>query len=274
YTFFPWDRLADVLMAQAEQRAGVQVDLVGFGPSYGTGVTADSITIHVKPQPGEKEETTYELSDVSARISLLSLLRGDYKVSFAGDLLGGHVEGSFVQGSGNQKSLEASIEGLELAQITLLKTYAGLPVFGKLSGDVSLDIPAKGVRGASGNVDLRIDDGKIGEKGAKLGASGPKTPGYDQSITLEEGAKLGTFSCKVDIDNGKGTIKEFAATNGEIEGSLEGTISLRDRLPTSILSGVLKFRFDEAYVDRSGMKLYLTAPALAQAKTDDGWFAF
>jgi type II secretion system protein N len=277
YFTFPWDRLVALGVRMAEDRAKLTIEIKGFSPSYGTGVVADEVTIITKPPAGDKDPTTYVLNNVSARISLWSLITGSYRLTFEGELLGGSVEGDVSLSSSNDKSMALSLSGIDLAQISLVSGYIGLPVKGRIGGEVNLEIPSKGLRTANGTVALRIEGGKVGEAGAKLDPSkhgGRKTPGYDTSITLQEGAALGTFVCNIDIKDGKGDIQEFGAAGGDVEASMTGSLLLRDGFVNSVLSGVFKFRFDEGYVERNKMSLFLTAPDLAQAKTDDGFFAF
>ena len=277
YFTFPWDRLVTLGVRMAEDRAKMTIDIKGFSPSFGTGVAADEVTIITKPVAGEKEGTTYVLKNVSARISLWSLVTGSYRLTFQGELLGGSVEGDVSLSGTNDKSMALALSGLDLSQISLISGYIGLPVQGRIGGDINLEIPAKGLRTSNGTISLRIDGGKVGEAGAKLDPSkhgGRKTPGYDTSITLVEGAALGTFVCNIDIKDGKGDIKEFGAAGGDVEASMDGSILLRDGFVNSVLSGVFKFRFDEGYVERNKMSLFLTAPDLVQAKTDEGFFAY
>ena len=277
YWTFPWERLVRYAVAQAKTQANVDLDVQGFAPSFGTGATIEQVTIKTAPSAGDKEGATYELQNVAARISLFGLLFGDRDVSFSGEALGGELEGSYLDGSGGERALDLKLRGVDLEKISLLSTYTGLPVRGELSGAAQLTIPNKGVRSANGTIELQIEGGKLGEEGAKLDPTKygtPKIAGYDQSITLKESAKLGTFACKIEIQNGKGTVKEFGSSGGEVEANFSGTLLLKDRLLSSVLSGVLKFRFDESYVERNGMDLFLTSPRLAQAKTDDGFFAY
>jgi type II secretion system protein N len=277
YMTFPWDRLVALGIKMAEDRAKMTIDIKGFAPSFGTGVVADEVTITTKPVGADKEGTTYQLNNVSARISVLSLLVGSYKLSFEGELLGGSAEGVIELAGNNERAIDVELSGIDLSKIEMISGYTGLPVQGRIGGTVDLEIPAKGLRFSNGKIALRIDNGKVGEKGAKLDPSkhgGRKTPGYDTSITLQEGAMLGTFICDVDIKDGKGEIKEFAANGGDVEASMTGSILLREGFVASVLSGVFKFRFNEEYVEQNKMSLFLTAPDLAQAKTDDGFFAF
>jgi type II secretion system protein N len=277
YWTFPWERLVRYAVAQAKTQANVDVEVEGFAPSFGTGVTVDHVSIKTAPVAGEKEGATYEFDHVAARISLVGLLFGDREVSFSAEALGGEVEGTYLDGSGGERGINAELRGIDLGKIQLLSNYAGLPIEGDLSGAAQLTIPARGVRSATGHIELQIENGKVGAEGAKLDPSKygtAKITGYDQSITLKEGAKLGTFSCKIEVQNGKGAVEEFGSSGGEVEAHFAGTLLIKDRLLTSVLSGVLKFRFDESYVERNGMDLFLTSPRLAQAKTDDGFFAY
>lgn len=278
YLTFPWERLVTWLLQEAKGNMGLTIDVEGFSPSLGTGITADKVTIRTKPSPGNKDGDVYTLENVSARISLLSLMGGDYETSFAGDLLGGHVSGSLDIGSAGETGIQLTFSSIDISQIETIANYVGMPVFGKLDGEFLLDIPAKGIKGSNGMLSLQIKEGKVGEKGSKLDPSNygaRKTPGLDQSVTLQEGASLGTVICQVEISSGRGKIKEFSATGGDIEASLEGSLRLNDRLFSSVLSGVLKFRFDEEYTQRNEkMEFFLGAPTLTQAKTDDGFFAF
>jgi type II secretion system protein N len=277
YFTFPWDRLVTLGVRMAEDRAKMTIDIKNFSPSFGTGVVAEEVTIITKPAAGDKEGTSYVLKNVSARISLWSLVTGSYRLTFQGELLGGSVEGDVSLSSTNDKSIALALSGLDISQISLISGYIGLPVQGRIGGDINLEIPAKGLRTSNGTISLRIDGGKVGEAGAKLDPSkhgGRKTPGYDTSITLVEGASLGTFVCNIDIKDGKGDIKEFGAAGGDVEASMDGSILLRDGFVNSVLSGVLKFRFDEGYVERNKMSLFLTAPDLVQAKTEEGFFGY
>jgi len=276
YVTFPFDRLALNVIDQLERSLDVDVEMEGFSPSWGTGVTIDKLSVTMPSRSKTDPPQTYVVTNVHARAGLFALLGRRLSVSVSADVAGGEVEAHYSEStSGIELQLEAS--GVRLEEFAALVALTGVPVKGSAMAHLDLELPEKKVKNAKGRLELTIVDGQVGEKGARIkaGLTGSLAYMAAEGIEMEKGLALGRFAANFDIKDGRATAEEFDASGGDAEGNFAGFILLRDHLGASALTGYVKFKVSDDYLrDSRKFSMLMGSPSLTRATRADGFYGF
>ncbi|HEV8322263.1 MAG TPA: type II secretion system protein GspN [Myxococcota bacterium] len=276
YVTFPFDRLALNIITQVEANLGVDVELEGFEPSWGTGVHIDKLSVTMPSRNKDDPPQTYVVTNVNARAGLFALLGRSLSVSLDAELAGGEIEAHYAEDTGGVKlSIEAS--GVRLDDFAALQALTGVPVKGGVVAKLDVELPEKKLKNAKGRLEMTIVEGMVGDKGAhiKAGLTGSLAYLASEGIEMEKGLSLGRFSAVFDIKDGRATAEEFEAAGGDAEGSYAGFIMLRDRLGSSTLAGYVKFKVSEDYLKESRkFTMLMGSPSLTRATRSDGYYGF
>ena len=133
------------------------------------------------------------LEEVHARISLLSLLTGTVAVTFDARLAGGSLEGEVEMGDSGSLRLDI-VEPIQLQRVSIIRNFLGLPMGGKLSGDIDVTFP-ENIQEAEGHVNLLTENLRIGDGDELLRVL--HVPGQD----------AGRLACLADAPDGVGVIR-------------------------------------------------------------------
>ena len=143
---FPYDLLKERIAVSFndDQRAtGGQQELriESLGGYWLSGVRMKGVQLlSASSEPG-KPPTKIEIDEATLRYSILSAMVGSGDIDFSADAFGGEVTGSYDT-HGKDKSLEATLDGIDLGKITPLVQLLGVPLDGKLGrGIVRLSLP-------------------------------------------------------------------------------------------------------------------------------------
>jgi type II secretion system protein N len=216
------------------------------------------------------------IDEASVRVHILPLLIGNVFVSFDIAAFGGEIEGSMPVGTSGD--VEAELTGVQLSDLTPLRAMLeGLPIMGVLGGELSLSPKEDKFAKADGRLELRIDDVVVAD--GKTEVMGVKLPAAQiGSIVLEATAKDGVL-----------TIDEMTANGRDLELVGEGKIKLHESWDRSQADIYIKFKFSDAYKDKSDATKSLLGDAsgkikpileldprspFRRAKTDDGYYRF
>lgn len=246
---------------------GYQLEIVSLRPSWLTGVDLQGVRFVKLPDDPEERPVDVSVESLHARVGLLPLLTGTLAVSFEARAAGGTIEGDLALQETRQE-VAATIAGLNLRRLGILRAYLPLPVAGTLDGeiDVALDEdPAL----TSGEIDLRLGNLTVGDGNAKL-----KLDGMRDGVTVEQIA-AGNVVLQAHIEEGVATIDRLRGRGDDLELDGEGEVRLRSPLRASQLDLLIRAKFSDGYKERSDRTRALFSlldlnPRARAAKTPDG----
>jgi type II secretion system protein N len=256
YLSFPYERLRQHVVARynAAQTGPnpdrLEIDSLSWSWRF-PGIVARGVRLSV-PSPESKtategtvgasaEETrppppqVLEASHVYVSFSPLALLTGARAASFGAQALGGEISG-WARDSAALRRLELQLDGVNPGAVPQLAAAIGLPLSGRLSGHITLDLPENNLMKAEGSVELAAEDLVLGDGKAKI----------QGMIALPE-LHMGAFTLKAGITGGRLKLDECVAQGKDVDLALTGGLRLRKRLEASLAELELKFSFSEKY---------------------------
>jgi type II secretion system protein N len=284
YVSFPYERLRSYVVANYNaSQTGVEqnrleIDSLTWSWRF-PGIVAEGVRLVVDAPPapeGEKQPPPQylEAEEVFVSTSAIGLLAGAREASFGVRALGGEISGS-ASDSEAARRFELELDGVNPGAIPQLATAIGLPLSGRLSGHVSLELPEGNVTRTEGTVDVAAEDLVLGDGKTKI----------QGMIELPE-LHMGAFKLKAQITGGRVKIEECTAQGRDVDLSLTGGLRLRPRLENSVTDMELKFSFSEKYKTQSDLTkalfgqpdskvpgLFDTATTANLSKQEDGSYA-
>ena len=256
YLSFPYDRLRQhvVSMYNAAQTGPnpdrLEIDSLSWSWRF-PGILARGVRLSIpSPEPKSATEVTVDASAEEARppapqvleaaqvyvsFSPLALLTGARAASFGAQALGGEISG-WARDSTALRRLELQLDGVNPGAVPQLAALIGLPLSGRLSGHIALDLPENNLMKAEGSVELAAEDLVLGDGKAKI----------QGMIALPE-LHMGAFTLKAGITGGRLKLDECVAQGKDVDLALTGGLRLRKRLEASLAELELKFSFSEKY---------------------------
>lgn len=249
YLGFPYERLRQFVVASynvgqtAPTQNRLEIDSLTWSWRF-PGIVAEGVRLVVPsppPEDGEKAPPPQylEADEVFISASALALLSGAREASFGARALDGEVSG-WARDSSSGRRLELTLDGINPGAIPQLAGSLGLPLAGRLSGHISLDIPDESFTKAEGTVDVSAEDLVLGDGKAKI----------KNTIALPE-LHMGAFVLKAQVSGGRFKIEECTAQGRDLDLALTGNIRLRPRLENSVADLELEFGFAEKYRSQS-----------------------
>lgn len=300
YLTFPMDALRGRILAEFErqQRYGrsasepvMTLEIGELDTYWFSGIELEDLRLTVPPRadkpkgafPGLEaakeptEPSVIEIEHFHARVRLLPLLLGRVMVDFRLDAFGGTVRGSAPYASDG--NVEVELEGIHLDRIAPLKAMVqNQPLFGVLSGNVTLTPEDGKFAKANGKVDLQVDEVSLFDGKSRLFGVALPT------------AHIGRITLAAKADKGLLTIEELSVQGKDLELAGEGKIRLSETYKRSTADVFLKFKFADAYRDKDDATRSLLGqpgskikPAIEEldpqrtfvrAKTEDDFYRF
>jgi len=286
---FPYERLRDRLVDEFNSRQTgpdpLRLQLESLGAYWIGGVQAKGVQLISAPK--RTTTTSFDSSaqpvkpsvlivdSAHARVSLLSLLFGSVDLSFGADAFGGTISGTTSESDGT-RAIELTIEDVSLAEAPLLADAIGLPMAGTVGGTLDFRLPEGKLAKADGTLNLEIVGLSAGDGKAKI----------RDTIALPK-VEAGDLKVIGDASEGQLKFTDFSAKGPDLELAAEGSMRLRDPLPTSLLSLTARFRFTERYTQKNDLTKALfgtpgsSAPGLfdldpknKRAKRPDGFYGY
>ena len=277
----PYDKLRERLVAtfNADQRATngtqeLQVDeLRGY---WLTGVRARGVRLlSAATEPG-KPPSKIEIDEATARYSLLSALIGNTSLSFDVYAFGGEVSGAFDV-HGKDRSIDLTLDSVDLGQIDPVVQMLGVPMQGKVAGTVRLTMPEGKASKGSGTVELEATGVAVGDGKAKIKGA----------LALPK-LEIGTLAISGEAKEGSLRISKLTAGGKDVELQGDGRITLRETIGDSLCDAQVRFKINDAYRTKNDVTKSLfgapgsSAPALfeladprvKQAKRGDGFYGW
>lgn len=268
YWTFPYDHLRDYIIEQAESGGTMQLEIESLRPSWLTGVELEGVRVVTLPSAPTQQPTELVVRRAEARVSLLALLTGTTEVTFDAELDGGgRIEGSYADGSESMR-IVANVQDVDLRRIGPLRDAVGLPIAGRLSGNVDLTI-AQQAADTEGSADLTLRNVSIGDGQTPL-----VIEGMGAGLTLER-LNLGTLQVRMQTTRGVGTIQRMRANGEHAELWGSGTVRLVQPLRMSAIDLLVRIQFKDAYRQSSDRMRALFSllemnPQVRPARTSDG----
>lgn len=263
YRTFPYERLADRLVQEAQAR-GYEVEIVGLTNSGLTGLTFENLRVVLPSESEGSPPVDVIFDELTVSTSLLSLISSSKSYSFDAELGGGGAEGDLVLGENNME-IDAEIDDINLDALPILRKFTKIPLSGTLNGEIELTIPSE-VAESSGDVEITIEGLHVGDGESKL-----DIPGWG-GLTLDK-ADVGNLELVVAIEEGSATIERATSHGKDLELDVLGKVRLLRPLGRSELNLMLRVKIQDAYKTRSAKvatMLELASSGIKAAQTADG----
>lgn len=281
YLTFPYNRLGDRIVQEFNSKQTgpkpMRLKLGDMSSYWLNGVEADDITLTTQGEPDEQgkpgKPKVMKIDTAHASVSLLRLLFGTLKVSFGADAFGGELSGS-TSNSEEGRQLEVELDDLDLGQAPLFGDIVGLPLAGKLNGNIEFLMPEEKLSKADGKISLKVSGLTAGDGKAKIRdtIALPRLEAGD--LTLEAEAKTGNLK-----------ITNFSANGPDLKLESDGSLRLRDVFDSSLLNLNISFKFQERYTNKSDITkslfgsgtmpgLFDLDPKMKHAKRADGSYGW
>lgn len=263
YKTFPYDRLADRLVREAQVR-GYEIEIIDLTHAGLSGLTFENLRV-VLPSDEEGSpplDVIFEELTVSA--SLFSLMSDSKSYSFDAELAGGDADGDVTIGESNLE-VEVELDDIDLAAISALRRFTKIPLAGTLNGEIELYMPSE-VNESKGDVAITVEGLKVGDGESQL-----EIPGWG-GLTVDQ-ADAGNFELLATIEDGVAKIERASSDGSDLKLGMLGNIRLGRPLKRSELDLILRVKIEDAYKESSpkvATMFELASSGLQSAMTSDG----
>jgi type II secretion system protein N len=298
YISFPYDRLKHRLIAsyQATQTGPfadhLEIDDLSWSWRF-PGIVAEGVrldmaapadrpsgpaaTIAASTTPAAATPLAHEVveaEEVFVRLSPLDLLTGARSFTFSARALGGEIQG-YASDSEASRSLTLELDDIDPSGVPHLAKLIGLPLRGRISGQIALELPEGRLTKADGTLELHGEDLQIGDGKAKI-----------RDMIVLPPIEIGALNMKAEVTGGRLKLDECAATGRDVELSMTGGLRLRQQIDASLAELEIKLGFSEKYKGQNDMTkalfgqpdskvpgLFDTVTKTLFAKLEDGTYA-
>ncbi len=287
YVAFPYERLKEriVIGYNATQASSTDPNRMSIGDATWSWrfpgiVLSDIELVGPKPEADQADQAParrrIQVDEVYARISPLSFLFGTTRLKFVADGFGGALHGEVVH-SETQQQLKIELDGVDPGQVPGVREALQLPVSGSMTGTVALSIPEGKYSQAEGEIDLVVEDLRIGDGKTKV-----------RDMFALPPIQAGTLELTATAAQGRVTIERFETKGPDLEATAQGKLRLRDELGKSLVEQLtLTFKFSDAFRDKDDTTRSLLGkpgdsvpgvidldPKVKQAKQPDGAYSW
>jgi type II secretion system protein N len=277
---FPYDELKQriAFSFNDDQRAtGGQQELhiESLDGYWLSGVRMKGVQLLSASSEAGKAPTKIEIDEATVRYSILSALVGSGDIDFSADAFGGEISGSF-DSHGKDKSLEATLDSIDLGKVTPLVQLLGVPLDGKLGGNVRLALPEGRASKATGALSFESGDTAVGDGIAKLKGA----------LALPK-LEVGTITLAADVKDGVVKLTKFVSGGKSLDLQGDGRITLRDQVADALCDMQVRFRISDSYRTKnevtqslfgapgsSAPPLFELDPRVKQSKRADGFYGW
>jgi type II secretion system protein N len=233
---FPLDGLRPLLVTQLEKalgkgRPGVRADpvvTIGDLSMSGFGVKAKRVSLQLSntdPEPGP----VVDIDSLWVSASFASLVSSNKTLQFDASLYEGDIAGSVtVNDKQDPVAVDIDIDDVNLGKIAPLMAKLHVPVEGKATGTIDIDLGVQADKDAKGSISLDVT-------GFGLGAGKLAIPGVPGDFSLENGLPMGNLKLRAPIDKGTGPVELTLEGAGDVEANVTGTLNMKQKLAMSRL---------------------------------------
>jgi len=278
---FPYDKLRERIVASfnADQRASggqqeLQIDaMTGRGLS---GVRMTGVTLLGAPAEPGKPPSRLVVDAATIHFSWLSMLVGSSDVDFDLDVFGGEARGEYGAQS-KEKSIDLTLDSLDLGKVGPLVQLLGVPLDGRLSGTLHMVMPEGRASKGTGDLSLDVKAAAVGDGKAKMKGA-LALPRID----------VGAITVAADVKDGVMKVGKFFASGKDVDILGEGRVTLRDTVTESLCDLQVRFRINDVYRSKNDITkslfgapgsnvpalFELADPKIKQAKRADGFYGW
>lgn len=250
YVAFPYERLKEriVIGYNAAQASSTDPNRMSIGDAtwswrFPGVVLSDIELVGPKPEAGEPGQVPsrrrIHVQEAYARVSPLAFLFGTTRLAFAADGFGGALRGEVVH-SDSQQRLRIELEGVDPGQMPGVSEALQLPISGSMTGTVLLSIPEGKYSQAEGDIELVVDDLRIGDGKTKV-----------RDMFALPPIQAGTLELTATATQGRVKLERFETKGPDLEATAEGKLRLRDEIGKSLVEQLtLTFKFSDAFRDK------------------------
>jgi type II secretion system protein N len=233
---FPLDGLRPLLITQLEKalgkgKPGVRADpvvTIGELSMSGFGVKAKRVSLQLSntdPDPGP----VVDIDSLWVSASFASIVSANKTLQFDAALYDGDIAGSVtVNDKQDPVAIDIDIDDVNLGKIAPLMAKLHVPVEGKATGTIDIDLGAQAEKDAKGTISLDV-------AGFGLGAGKLAIPGVPGDFSLESGLPMGNLKVRAPIDKGAAPVELSLEGAGDVEATVTGTLNLKQKLAMSRL---------------------------------------
>ena len=307
---FPDKRVKQILVVQIESALDNKYDVkvvdIGLWRLTGVQLKGLSLTERLSPEsvaaataaeagggPPAPIPTSIRVESVSARLApLASAINLGPSVSYRIDLGGGLLHGSYKQNK-KRRNITLDVDEFDLRKTPAVAALLGMPVFGVLNGDMSLELHPTRPIVTAGHVDL---DGK------QL-TVGPATVFTDKFPPMSyfeiPQTNFGTLSARIKVENGvadksrgkdvegedgesapnKGgaepslVVNEFKTSGRDLRTEIWGDVAMSSTMAQSRPKIEMRLQFDESFVTKNSLAPILNMKEFRNGK-NNSWYGF
>jgi type II secretion system protein N len=240
---FPYDKLKERLVANynAQQKGpgAQQLEIDELHGYWLSGVHASGVRLLSPPAEPGKAPGKIEIDEATVRYSLLSAMVGSTWVGFDLFGMGGEIEGHFEE-KGKDRTLDATLDSIELGEADPIRQLLGVPIRGKLGGEVHLEMPEGKASKATGAISLEVRDVSVGDGKAKI-----------KGMLALPKVEVGPLTLSAEVKDGVLKITKLLAGGKDVELQGEGRVTLRDVPSDSLCDAQVRFKINDSYRTRS-----------------------
>jgi type II secretion system protein N len=263
YKTFPYERLADRLIQEAQAR-GYELEIIDLTNSGLTGLSFDHLRVTLPSEGEDAPPVDVVFEELTVSTSLFSLVSDTKSYNFDAELAGGEAEGELVLGEDNME-IDAELDDIDLEALPILRKFTKVPLAGTLNGEIALAMPSE-VAESTGNVEITIEALHVGDGKSKL-----DIPGWG-GLTLDK-ADAGNLELVATIEEGSANIERATSHGKDLELDVLGRVRLLRPLKRSELNLMFRVKIQDAYKNRSAKvatMLELASSGIKAAQTADG----
>ena len=263
YKTFPYDRLADRMVQEAQAR-GYELEIIDLTHSGLTGLKFENLRLVLPSEEEGSPPVDVLFEELTVSTSLFSPMSDTKSYSFDAELAGGEAEGDITLGPDNME-IDAEIDEIDLDALPALRKFTRVPLSGTLNGEIVLSMPSE-VAESTGNIEITIEGLNLGDGKTKL-----DIPGWG-GLTLDQ-ADAGNLELVADIEGGAAKIERATAHGKDLELDVLGRMRLLRPLKRSEVNLMFRVKIQDAYKERSpkvATMLELASSELEAAQTADG----
>ena len=271
YIWFPYDRAKEMAIDLAATQ-GIDVDIESAGPTFGVGISFSNINVKTRPKTGKAthfsiEKATVTTSVFSVLLAELTSSAVPYTITL--DAFGGRVAIA-QKGAPGKKGpfrVEITARNVSLAEVPGIREAINLPVTGTLKLDLDIASPTGKFANTKGDVSFVCGSCVLGDGKTPLKVEGNAFLGG--GLTLPK-LRVGDLGGEIAIENGTAKLKDISAKSPDGEISLEGDVSMRDPLMSSMVNAYLRFKLSDAFLRSAGTVQTILQMAGASGRRPDG----
>jgi len=263
YKTFPYERLADRLIQEAQAR-GYELEIIDLTNSGLTGLSFEHLRVTLPSEGEDAPPVDVVFEELTVSTSLFSLVSDTKSYNFDAEIAGGEAEGELVLGEDNME-IDAELDDIDLEALPILRKFTKVPLAGTLNGEIALAMPSE-VAESTGNVEITIEGLHVGDGKSKL-----DIPGWG-GLTLDK-ADAGNLELVATIEEGSANIERATSHGKDLELDVLGRVRLLRPLKRSELNLMFRVKIQDAYKNRSAKvatMLELASSGIKAAQTADG----